>query len=40
MDEFILLFLFFLIFIGIPVGFLWFFYFIGKKLESKKLELF
>lgn len=36
MDEFILLFLFFLIFIVIPVGFLWFLYFIGKKLESKK----
>lgn len=36
MDEFILGFIFFIIFIGIPLGFLWFLYFIGTKLQNRK----
>ena len=36
MEEFGFWLILFLIFIGIPVGFLWVLYFIGKKLESRK----
>lgn len=36
MEEFWFWLILFLIFIGIPVGFLWVLYFIGKKLESRK----
>ncbi len=35
-DDFILSSILFLIFIGLPVGFLFLLYFIGKKLESKR----
>lgn len=36
MDEFCFWFFLFLIFVGIPIGFLWLLYFIGKKLESRR----
>lgn len=36
MDDFFFSAILFLIFIGIPLGFLWFLYFIGTKLQSRK----
>lgn len=36
MDDFLFPTILFLVFIGIPLGFLWFLYFVGTKLQSRK----